>query len=86
LPFFSAESGQAGSLSSSSRHWFGAAPGCRFFLLNPDRLEACPHLQDIGSELLLVAVFFLLNPDRLPACPHLQDIGSELLLVAVFFY
>jgi hypothetical protein len=51
-----------------------------------DRLPACPHLQDIGSELLLVAVFFLLNPDRLEANPHLQDIGSELLLVAVFFY
>jgi hypothetical protein len=28
------------------------------FLFNPDRLEAYPLLQDIGSELLLVAVFF----------------------------
>jgi len=37
-------------------------------------LPACPLLQDIGSELLLVAVLFLFNPDRLEAYPLLQDI------------
>jgi Skp family chaperone for outer membrane proteins len=42
-----------------------------------DWLPACPLLQDIGSELLLVAVLFLLNPDGLEANPTCLSIQRE---------